>query len=621
MKIVVLSFVTFLTVGVSTFAIMNRDWVSEFVQRTPDAKQPTEEVVATPDFEQPFVMLAMNSPSRLMSDFQYIASKSRIEDFKGLTDFVEPYLDVLDSTKPMGLMVYAGTKDLEFVACLPISDITGLKKLLDGYGSVTECALGLVFKPVFGGKYMIKQVGDYAFVTATRERLNDLPSEPAGLLQASVSKNTAALTIDMKKLPKLIKDAGSQGFQNGLHRHSYGASAAGVLSGIEKTVDDLIYDSEKISYYFNVDQQTNSVSLESSIVSNQGSLISDAAAANLSMGPSMFGGFQNDINSAMRFHWRSATMGSYFAALKADAVNSIGKAREQTGQDYKGDPEEEAIALELEKMLDDTIASNRLDVAANLFFKDGKENLLVAIHINDTTPLREFYESAIVNEKVKFIPNVDQHNDVVFHEMIGESSPDMVGIYQPLTAELSRKFTIGIGDQAVYLAMGRDSLETLKQCVSDSANSTNDKAQSSLEFNFQPLFGLNDGTIPADFVDTILEAFKDGDQLAIKCNSIEQGFSSQVKLDMGVVVASLKAVEMVGAVSDVHFSNAASPSKNVRVPHTRRPATNRTLLHDEQALREFEKGFQEGLEKSLKRQGYQATPVYGNSRIKNPYTN
>ena len=618
MKIVILSAVAFLIVGVSTFAVMNRDLVNEFAQRTLDAQQPSEEVIAAPDFEQPFVMLAMNSPSRLVSDFQYIASKSRIDGLKNLTTFVTPYLDELDSTKPMGLLVYEGEKNLEFVACLPISDITGLKQMLDGYGSATECALGLVFKPASGGKYLIKHVGGYAFVTETRTRLDDLPSEPASLLQALVSKNTAAVEIDLKKIPKFLKDASSQSFKSGLYRQSYGENdlGSGLLSIIEKATDSLIHDSEKITYYLNVDQQTDSVSLETNLVSNQGSLISDAAAADIAMGPSMFGGFQNDINSAMRFHWRSASMGSYFTALKAEAAKSIEKARNQLGQAYDLDPEKNDVALSLEKMLDDTIATNRFDVAANLFFKDGKGNFLAAIHVNDTTPLRELYQSVINSEEKKITLNVDQHNDVVFHK-IADSSLDYT-IPEALI-EMKRNAFIGISDQAVYLAMGRDSLEMLKQCIDDSANPPSDKAQASLEFNFRPLLNLNDGTIRAEIIDTILEALNDGDQLAIKYNSIESGFSSQVKLDMGVFAGALKMIQAVGAASEASFSNAASPPKNV--PVTRPRTTIRTPLHNEQALREFEKGFQDGLRKSLKRQGKQATSGYENGVLINPYAN
>jgi len=622
MKIVVLSVFSFLIVGVATFAILSPELASKFVQQNPAVEQLSEELIDVADFEQPFVMLAMNSSSRLMSDFRYIASKSKIDDLQDLTAFAKPCLDVLDSTKPMGLMVYEEEEEFEFVACLPVSDMKGLEKLLSRYGKATECALGLVFKPAGGGKYLIKHIDGYAFVTETRKRLDDLPSDPAGLFNALVANNTVAVKVDMTKIPKLIKDAGSHGFKRGVRQKAYRENnlyPASVLSVMEKATDSLIYDSEKIVYYLNVDQQTDSISLETNIVANEGSLIADAAAANLEMEPSMFGGFQNDINSAMRFHWRSATMGSYFSALKADAVESIEKAGVQRGKAYESDPEKDAALLSLEKMLDDTIASNRLDVAANFFLKNGKGNLLVAIHINDTTPLKEAFESALNNEQKKIILNVDQHNDVVFHEMLDTNSLDYTGIIPEPLIELTRKSFIGIGDQAVYIAMGHDSLEILKQCIDDSANSPNDNAQSSLEINFRPLLDLNDGSISTEYVDTILETFNDGDELAIKSNSIERGFSSQVKLDMGVVVAGLKIIEMIGAAHRAYFSDDRSPSKNVRV--TRPRTTNQTRFPSEQADREFRKGFQSGLEKSLKRQGNKVIPNYGKGVIINPYAN
>ena len=119
----------------------------------------------------------------------------------------------------------------------------------------------------------------------------------------------------MDRHNEAVKDSAQAGglfiphkFKSGLYRQSYGENDldSGLLSIIEKATDSLIHDSEKITYYLNVDQQTDSVSLETNLVSNQGSLISDAAAADIAMGPSMFGGFQNDINSAM--HKRFANL-------------------------------------------------------------------------------------------------------------------------------------------------------------------------------------------------------------------------------------------------------------------------------------------------------------------------
>ena len=232
---------------------------------------------------------------------------------------------------------------------------------------------------------------------------------------------------------------------------------------------------------------------------------------------------------------------------------------------------------------------------------------------------KEAFESALNNEQKKIILNVDQHNDVVFHEMLDTNSLDYTGIIPEPLIELTRKSFIGIGDQAVYIAMGHDSLEILKQCIDDSANSPNDNAQSLLEINFRPLLDLNDGSISTEYVDTILETFNDGDELAIKSNSIERGFSSQVKLDMGVVVAGLKIIEMIGAAHQAYFSDDHSPSKNVRVNRPR--TTNQTHSRGEQADREFRKGFQSGLEKSLKRQGNKVIPNYGKGVIINPYAN
>ena len=136
-------------------------------------------------FEEPLFTAALHSPARLKNDLNYLVSeigltKQDVRQIKSGTREFWDYVNSIDADRPVGVMGWlkansSTTNKLEFIFCFPTNDTEKFVEMLKEHGKVTECALGLIYKPNDGKKKLIREDGGYLYVSESPKRLKKTP--------------------------------------------------------------------------------------------------------------------------------------------------------------------------------------------------------------------------------------------------------------------------------------------------------------------------------------------------------------------------------------------------------------------------------------------------------------
>jgi hypothetical protein len=461
----------------------------------------------------------------------------------------------LDTKKPWGAVVFLNTAAPKGFAFIPVSNFQQLLNMGKALNvPIVDAGNGLysVVGPQ-GNKVFLKEQNGWLFVAPSEDNLADLPADPSTLLEGLNKLYTFAIKANIKNVPadmrnqlvSLIK-AGAQG---GLRRLPGEDETQFNLRQkmIDLQIDQfgtVLDQTEQFTLGWSTDSVAKKTAIDINMTAIAGSELAKRYAS--SAIKSDFNGF-NSPDSAATLHFAQK--------MDADSIKQVGQALENARANaMKGIDNDNSIPNEDGKKMVKEIVNQLFDVAKatieagkidggavlhlagkNLTFAAGAA---VADGAAIESALKKLVEIA-KNEPdfpgVNF--DVEKYQGIRFHTT---SIPNPDPQAQQIFGE-KIDVALGIGDKSAYLAVGKDTIKTLKSIIDKSAAATSENtlpAEFAISLgqvlNFTSQFDQN----PV-LASVAAEVAKVGaqDHVRVQSKSIPNGATAHIEVEEGVLRA------------------------------------------------------------------------------------
>ena len=202
----------------------------------------------------------------------------------------------------------------------------------------------------------------------------------------------------------------------------------------------------------------------------------------------------------------------------------------------------------LDAAFEETLKSERVDLGATLVVRDGKANFAMAAYVAETSHLVNLIEEACRQIDESKTPTAyrtafAEYQGIVFHDFASNTEIDE--IKQTFGPEM--RMTIGIGNEAVYLAFGESGFEVLKKCIDESVASTQfDSVVSYGDISLTPLLSIMGDHPLSRYAANLARSTKGQDKLQMKSYPIENGYASRIDVHTGFVDTIVKSISQIG---------------------------------------------------------------------------
>jgi hypothetical protein len=404
-------------------------------------------------------------------------------------------LEGLDTKRPWGVVIQTDGSKLGGYAFLPVGDFEKFKEVVKPYiQKVEDLGDGLHKVQGKGPRQVIyvKQNSGWMFVCDNPQGLAQTPDDPAKLLDGLQEQYDLAVRLNVSNVPaeqreQLITKIQQQA-EKDLQRR--GALWAGedeqeyairkiVAGKILAAVLTMVKDLETVTLGWSLDDEAQKVLLEMALTAKDGTKTA-YTLAQLAKVKTDFAGFRlpgaivTGSVAAVYPQPSSADLDELFGAVRAKAFGDI-DARESSAERAKVGKELVGGLLEV---IQETVASGRADGAVSLLLSADAATLVAGRYIAGGPKLEETLnklveaarqeDPALVDQVLK--RDVGELRGVRFHSLtipVPQDAQNRDRVVQ-LVGE-SLEIVVGIGKQSVYLAAGKDALETLKKAVEQSA--------------------------------------------------------------------------------------------------------------------------------------------------------
>jgi hypothetical protein len=478
--------------------------------------------------------------------------------------------DAIDKTKPWGVIVMTDGMQILPVGCLPVTRLSDLLDVARAYqvevkdlgNGVTE--LAHPERPI----YVTENAG-WAFIGQSPDSLAKLPPNPQGILTSLVQNYDLGASFSVKDIPEMYRQLILSAIQGGMQQamvknpeetdEQFAQRQDLAQSQLEET-KRVFEELDTVQIGWNVDADQQKTYLDVVVKAVPGTRMAKEMAAYGGAKTNFAGFYQPDAAATMIFVSQADPDLVQQDAAKMDAA--IATAREQF---MKAFDENEDIPAELRDDLravaNDwfdafaaTMKTGQMDGAAALRLAPDSMTLVAATLVKDTEKFESGLKKLEASAREKSDDfsgiqwNAAQHAGVDFHTLAVPVKAEQAAPRKLFGDEL--QIAIGIGREAIYLAVGRDHLEAVKKAIDDSAASPGKSV---------PPFELIVSAAPiaevladqaqegpqkqiAQSVATMLRAEAQGeDRLRLVSQAISNGLRSRIEVEQGVLKAIGKA--------------------------------------------------------------------------------
>ena len=250
--------------------------------------------------DAPVVVVSVASVDKLIGDIAYLTEAAGAGDFGRLmTLMIAPFTAGLQKDKPIGL--YASMEDGQpaAVLVLPVKDLRLLLAAVkDQVGEPKELDGGLLEiasdkpQPVY-----VKEKGGWAFVSNSKSKLANIPSDPTRLLGGLNSQYTLAVQANVQAIPAELRAMTitqmQRGFEEGMQKQldpRQKELAENLGRAWVKTLTSMIQELESVTLGWKIDPREHKTFLDVQLIAVEGSELAKAMASGEDLASS-FAGF------------------------------------------------------------------------------------------------------------------------------------------------------------------------------------------------------------------------------------------------------------------------------------------------------------------------------------------
>lgn len=403
----------------------------------------------------------------------------------------------LDQSRPWGAVITGAEPKPEGYLFLPVDDFEKLKEVFEPYvARIEEVGDGILKVHGKGRRpptYVVHKATGWMFVCDKKEGLVGIPDDPRPLLGELPDRYDVAVRANANQIPARqrnrmiakIKERAEEDMQRRLGEDDNEYAARKILLGqLQQAIVSLVEDVEDLTFGWNLDKESGHVALEVEMTASDDSksarILNQWASAK-----TRFGGFRlphavlSSTFVATCDTGIEAPLDELLTAVRAKAFEDIDLG-DATADQAQADQAQAGKALVdgLLGVIKETIASGRVDEATSLVLKPDAATLVAARYVVSGAKVEETLNQlveAVRKEHPDFVDHslatdVDELHGVRLHTVtidVPEDADNRDVAVRMLGQSL--EIVVGIGEQSVYVSVGRDAMRTLKEAIERSA--------------------------------------------------------------------------------------------------------------------------------------------------------
>ncbi len=451
---------------------------------------------------KPVAVVALAPYSQLVSDIGFLGSLAgkpelgqMIEGgFAFFTQGKGP--EALDKTKPWGIIAQTDGASLLPVICLPVKNFGDVVGIATAFGAqVADGDEGTKVLSLPNGETIyLKSEGGWAFASKSPESLAKLPANPAGVFEKMVTDYDVAIKVAMKNMPDSYRQLAIQGMQSGMEQQlvrtedetdeEFEARRRAAEAQMQQMVQ-VIDDIDTLSLGWSIDAEQQRTFLDFTYVVKPNSKSERQLAAYNDATTNFAGFYQPDAASTLTFAMKADAkmieedieqMNAGMAQLRAQ----FNKALEEKSNIEDEETREmiKIAAGDIFDALEATVKAGRFDGGATVNVGPDSLTVIAGTHVKEPAKveagLRKIEEAAKKREG-KNSPSVQwnaaKHGNVTFHTLTVPVPEHLDAPRRMLGSEAN--IAIGVGPEAVYLAIGNNNMDAVNKAIDASAAEPN----------------------------------------------------------------------------------------------------------------------------------------------------
>jgi len=390
----------------------------------------------------------------------------------------------LDKSRPIGLLVQSDGMTFLGALCIPVTSLPELLDVLQAFELSSDDQGDGVFQLEYQNQpFFAKEKNGWAFISPMKEMIENLPDDPGQDFSTLTSQYDLGVQINVQNVPEPIRQMAVEKVKDltaGQHRHPGESDEAfeqrkeitkSQMDQFQRAIDEIA----ELTVGIALDEQQQRAYLEYSFVAVEGTQLAVQFQENSDPKTNFSGFFQPDAAAMMSF---SSKIGE---SEKAQVEQMFEMMRKQvrTAIDEESEiPNEEARDV-LKSACDDFLDSFRSTIQAGvmdggmvLTLAPDALTLVVGGFVGDTEKVESGLKKIadLAKEEPDF-PGVQwdasKHADIDFHTLsvpIPESETEPRQMFGD-----DVEMAVGIGEQSVFFALGRDCLDAVKRVIDVSA--------------------------------------------------------------------------------------------------------------------------------------------------------
>ncbi len=467
----------------------------------------------------------------------------------------------LDKTRPLGAIVLSNGAEFQGALCIPVTDTNALLEVLEPFGVTTEDQGDGTRTVSMGGTQLyLRSQGPWAFLSPMPQSLQNLPDDPGAYFATLAKQYDIGVQVMVQNVPENLRQLAigqlSQSMESGLKQlpeeddQAY-ALRKSVAEAQLQQVTRMIQEIDRLTVGVQLDGNGERALFDLAFTAIEGSDLAEQIDGYGDAKTNYAGFFQPDaammLSTASKItKEESAQFNQMFGAIRKQVMQSI-----DDHKDLPTDEVRDAVKSAIGDFLDalkETVEAGMMDGGAVLNLTPDSLTLVAGGFVSNPAKvesgLKKLVELAKDEPKFPGIQwNDDSHEDVQFHTMRLPVPADQAQPRQLFGETL--EVAIGIGVQSVYVALGKNCLDAVKQVI-DVSKANPGKAIAPVEMTISlgqimtmaSAFAKEKDKAQMEMIASALEGESSGrDHLRLVLQPIDGGLRYRLEAEEGVLRA------------------------------------------------------------------------------------
>lgn len=517
---------------------------------------------------KPLAVVALSGYDALMGDIDFLGS---LAGMPGASQFVEMGLMQatqnrglagMDKAKPLGLIVQAGEfGSFSGMLCLPVNDLGAMLEVLAPFGVASQDAgNGMRQISANGQNVFARQQGEWTYLSIMPNMLEELPADPGGQLAELTKEYDVAVQLHLTNIPEAFKqialDAISSGANETLEQNEGESDAAFAVRKEQLTlqIEQLkrsFNEMDEVVLGVSVDGAQQRTYIDVTTTAIEGTKLAEDFALNANPQTNFSGFIQPDAAMMMSFSSKVSPADLVQVDQMLEAVRGQMSQAIDDESDLPSEEKKDQMKSAMGDMLDalkSTLQAGVMDGGAVMNMAPDAMTFVAGGFVSDPAKieagLKKLADLAADDEDFPGVSwNAETHAGVTFHTLSAPIDEDETEARQMLGEQVD--IAVGLGANAVYLAVGRDCLQTAKAIIDQSqANPGQEVAPMEMSLSLGPIINMARSVADEEqkpqlaLLDDMLQNETNGrDHVRISSTVIPRGQRTRIELEEGVLRA------------------------------------------------------------------------------------